>query len=92
MIGKNQLLLDRIEFDTYATISSLFHLLREVKNMKKIRLPLITLLIIPFMVGCGGTSPEENQPDYELKFTQNEDGTGTFALDYMNIKWRTVGK
>ena len=35
MIGKNQPLLDRIEFDTYATISSLFHLLREVKNMKK---------------------------------------------------------
>lgn len=27
-----------------------------------------------------------------IEFTQNPDGTGSFALDYMNIKWKTVGK
>lgn len=26
-----------------------------------------------------------------IEFTENPDGTGSFALDYMNIKWRTVG-
>ena len=27
-----------------------------------------------------------------IQFTINEDGTSSYALDYMNIKWRTVGK
>ena len=27
-----------------------------------------------------------------IEFTQNADGTGTFAIDYMNVKWKTVGK
>ncbi len=26
-----------------------------------------------------------------IQFTINEDGTGSYALDYMNIKWKTVG-
>ena len=27
-----------------------------------------------------------------IEFTDNGNGSGTFAIDYMNIKWRTVGK
>ncbi len=27
-----------------------------------------------------------------IEFTKNADGTESFALDYMNIKWKTVGK
>ena len=26
-----------------------------------------------------------------IQFTINEDGTGSYALDYMNIKWKTIG-
>ena len=41
-------------------------------------------------------SPEKIQKwgnlEYDVVYTQNPDGTGTFALDYMNIKWRTIGK
>lgn len=34
----------------------------------------------------------EREGRLPIQFTENADGTGTFALDYMNIKWRTVGK
>ena len=27
-----------------------------------------------------------------IEFTINEDGTGSYALDYMNIKWKTIGQ
>ena len=33
----------------------------------------------------------EREGRLPIAFTQNADGTGTYALDYMNIKWRTVG-
>ena len=33
----------------------------------------------------------EREGRLPIQFTENPDGTGTFALDYMNIKWRTVG-
>ena len=33
----------------------------------------------------------EREGKLPIQFTENPDGTGTFALDYMNIKWRTVG-
>lgn len=34
----------------------------------------------------------EREGRLPIQFTENADGTGTFALDYMNIKWRTIGK
>ncbi len=34
----------------------------------------------------------EREGRLPIQFTENADGTGSFALDYMNIKWRTVGK
>ncbi len=34
----------------------------------------------------------EREGRLPIEFTQKADGTGSFALDYMNIKWRTVGK
>ena len=27
-----------------------------------------------------------------IEFTKNADGTESFAIDYMNVKWKTVGK
>ena len=33
----------------------------------------------------------EREGRLPIEFTENPDGSGTFALDYMNIKWRTVG-
>ena len=33
----------------------------------------------------------EREGRLPIQFTENADGTSAFALDYMNIKWRTVG-
>ena len=33
----------------------------------------------------------EREGKLPITFTEDANGNGTFALDYMNIKWRTVG-
>lgn len=34
----------------------------------------------------------EREGRLPIEFMKNADGTESFALDYMNIKWRTLGK
>ena len=34
----------------------------------------------------------EREGRLPIEFTQEADGTGSFALDYMNIKWKTIGQ